>query len=220
MVRLVHEQSEKDIQARKLWAALAELTAQLLRLSAGAGSVARLVEALKSFDDVVAESGGAVLLQRTDLQTALRACRNGWDEDLSDVEDAREEIIRHALRVAASRLEANPLQERRSSSDLTDALGRLDRTREDNRRRFIEERREQKRTVEDAVAGMLSPTMRRGLAFLAEADSSARRAIPRPQQRTLAALEERGLIVRGEGPLGYALTPAGKRAHKGRRQRR
>lgn len=58
MVRLVHEQSEADIRARKVGEALAELTAQLLRLSAGAGSVSRLVAALRALDETMAEAGG------------------------------------------------------------------------------------------------------------------------------------------------------------------
>ena len=224
MVRLVHEQSEAEIHARRVGEALAELTAQLLRLSAGAGSVSRLVAALRSLDETMEEAGGSVVLHQAGLHDALRFDRRDLSDFTLDIHRETESIIRHALRVTASRLEGNTVQESRSEHELHRAISEIERLREASRKRFHEERRAGRADAEASVrallANSLTPAMANALAFLAVTDREARKALPRPQTRTLLALQDRKMIAPGDGPLGYVLTPAGRRARAGRKNRR
>lgn len=221
MVRLVHEQSEADIHARKVGEALAELTAQLLRVSAGAGSLERLGDALDDLHEQIASAGGNSVLYRAPIPDV---CLDAVEERLRDVDARIEKIIRNSLRVAASRLEGNRLQENRSKNEIHSAISDIEWFREEKRKQFREERRDGRAAAEASaralLANSLTPAMANALAFLAVTDREARKALPRPQTRTLLALQDRKLIAAGDGPLGYVLTPAGRRARAGGKSRR
>lgn len=217
MIKLVSERSERDIAIAELGYFLVELAAQTMRIAAGGGSVTRWGHAFDKVNDfferkVDGKQLGIMLLE---MQAALQFERLGPGVDQTDREiDA---IARHSMRLVASMLERNRTQISRSESDLDAAIGRLERLREERRRehraalRQASPRRDKRKAP---AAATLSEPMIDALRFLSEVNPNPLDGKRTPGAATLRALEARGLIKRGEGRMGYAVTARGQKARR------
>ena len=230
-MKLVSERSERDIAVVELGNELAELAAQMMRLAAGGGSIMRwgdaLNRAMKLFDRSF--DGQPLSIGQIEMQEALKFQRP-WVA-ASDIEQQIEQrtkrqidtIATQALRLVASRLEGNSMQERLSEGRLLDAVhlfveARAERYKERQRGQPIVIRhtapRRLKKTTQPTSAP-LSARMVDALKFLGETDRTALRGMRRPGAATLRALEVRGLIKPGGATLGYSLTARGLEAREG-----
>ncbi|PZQ49783.1 MAG: hypothetical protein DI556_09945 [Rhodovulum sulfidophilum] len=220
MIKLVSERSERDIAIAELRYALVELAAQTMRIAAGGGSVTRWGHAFDKVNDFFERKvdGKQLGITLFEMQTALQFERLGPGVvDQTDREiDA---IARHALRLVASRLESNNTQVSRSESDLDAAIRRLEQLREERRREHrtaLRQASSQRAKGKALAAASLSEPMIDALRFLSEANPNPLDGKLTPGAATLRALEARGLIERGEGRMGYSLTPRGEKARRGR----
>lgn len=209
MVRIVHEQSERDLRIREVQQALADMAAQLMRLSAQAGSIWRFDQALKEFAKAMRELPSGPPLLEHEAQSALMFSR-GVSSD--EVDDELGNVLTQALRVVASRLERNDLQEQRSRGALLEAMERHQEACTRRAQRWREEYSLRRPlSIGERFALSLSHSMTAALLFIKESDGRRRREMKRPHNASLRALENRSLIRPGDGVLGYVLTEEGER---------
>ena len=132
-MRVVHETSERDIQARQVMDALTGLAAQIMRLAAGAGSISRMGRTLSDLNEALAAMpDGAVLLFDDEAGEALDFTSSNADA----VDRSFEEIARQSLRLVASRYQRLRAQTSIAKRSLLDAISSLERAREDDRMDF------------------------------------------------------------------------------------
>lgn len=148
--------------------------------------------------------------------------RRPYEKIDRDLRREIDEISTHTLRMVASRLEGNSLQETRSENSLKDALRYRERAREERRQEHLvvlhhtRPRRKPVKAAKPATAAMLSEPMIDALKFLSETDRNPLDGKRTPGAATLRALVDRKLIEMGEGPMGYVLTEKGRRECKRR----
>ncbi len=110
--------------------ALTELAAQIMRISAGAGDVSRMGEALDRLNEAIADMpDGAVLLYKHEAEEALSFAPNHSDE----ISRSIDEIACHSLRLVASRYQGLRTQESQARVNLRDAIRDLEDVRARNR---------------------------------------------------------------------------------------
>lgn len=211
MIRLVSERSEREIAIAELGEALAELAAQMMRLSAGGGSTARWIEALGMvvgrFDRVV--DGQPFGISLFDLRKALKFSRS--EMKVLPIDREIDSIATHALRLVASRLEGNDVQERFSEGKLKEAIRHLEEAREERYGEWTQRPPGAFSEVDWTDYSLTAP-MIAALEYLSEPDEKAPRRKRPPGASTMRALLGREMIERGEGPMGYMLTARGREA--------
>ena len=210
-MRVVHESSERDIQVRRVMDALTELAAQIMRISAGAGNVARMGDAMGRLNQAISEMPhGAPGLSHYEALEALRFTTDRF-ERFDEIRDAIEEIARYSLRFVASRYQGLNTQVRTGGSDIIRATEALEWAREESRRRGAPHV-----SVEDLRArmeiSMLSSGMKEALAFAALKGRPAKKRTKRPNSGSLTALERRAMIVRGTSVYDCEITEKGRHA--------
>lgn len=235
-MRLVHETPERDIRVREVKRALRKLAAQIMRIAAGAGDVRRMGDALERLNEAMdAMRDQRAILFQEEAAEALRFAEadDFPDYDGYEIERAVDEILRHALRLVASRYQDQRSQVSIAEGDLQTAIQSMDRAlrdlREKGRRGDPKPDGSPKPLWSDPRDGTgiaispqpkLTPRMMEALAFAAIKDRAERVRSKRPHPQSLAALEKRGMVVLGPTNLDYRLTEKGREALSNVRRRR
>lgn len=212
-MRVVAQNSERDIKARRVMEALAELAAQIMRIAAGGGDVVRLRDALEQLDQAISDMpSGSILLMQHEVAEALRFAppvRPETDEERM-IEYAIDDIARHSLRLVASRYQDLLTQERHARTGLFGAIKFLEDARERSRARHQPLSR---KVPTHLVHLTMNQKQRRALKYLASVEGAEREATGRPSKDTLAELATAGLARKSNDPIGYSITGRGRDAH-------
>ncbi len=188
--------------------ALTELAAQIMRISAGAGSVARMGRALDRLNEEIADMpDGAALLHQHEAAEALRFTTDD-SQEFDEISDSIDEIARHSLRLVASRYQELLTHERLARGKLRDAIRDLEDVRARNRAKHQPLSR---KIPDEHVHLTLTDPQKRALKFLA-ATEGEREGVARPSKASLAELAHGGLARKTKAALGYAITKRGRGA--------
>ncbi|ACL57449.1 hypothetical protein [Methylobacterium nodulans] len=136
-LRLVAEQSERDIALRhateRLGGCLREMLANLLRIQRGAGKPEELgntvVECAQAFDAYLDLTGGRPGRDVVDAALNIWRSESGADE----FDRARDQSVRGAMQIIASRLLGQLTQERHGQHEFHRGLERMEAVRARNR---------------------------------------------------------------------------------------
>lgn len=154
-MKIVAENSESDIKRRQardevVWP-LTELTANLLRVTRGAGKpyeigrqAVALINAMQNHWDVVGQYPSSdELTVALDIDPSREFLEGGGEEFYEEVH-AQQQVIRGALQIAASRLLSQRTQESAGERELREGTRGLARVAEARRKKWAEETRKSK----------------------------------------------------------------------------